>query len=299
MKLQTVLTDYIHYLESVRGLSPHSIRAYQSDLTRFEGFVVDRESEWTQLRPADVRAFVGSLHRDNLSGSTINRALSAIKGLYHYAVQFEITAVDPFEHIKSSSSGRKLPQVLSGTEVDKLLALPDDSFNGSRDRALLELLYSTGCRVAEVSAMDISDVQRGRKSIRVLGKGNKERYVYVGRPAQAALSYYLDMRGQYVTRNSLDEAGALFINLKGTRLTARGMALIINKYMQRSGISKKVSPHTFRHSFATHLLDQGADIRMVQEMLGHSSVSTTQIYTHVGLEKLKKVYREAHPHGKR
>ncbi|MCF7915041.1 MAG: site-specific integrase, partial [Spirochaetaceae bacterium] len=123
MKLQEVLTDYIHYLESVRGLSTHSIRAYQSDLNRFEGFVVDRESEWTQLRPADVRAFVGSLHRDNLSGSSINRALSAVKGLYHYAVQFEITGVDPFEHIKSSSSGRKLPQVLSGTEVDKLLAM--------------------------------------------------------------------------------------------------------------------------------------------------------------------------------
>src|SRR6056297_934881 len=299
MMLHEVISDYINYLESVRGLSAHSIRAYRTDLARFEGFITEGASNWRQLKPADVRAFVGGLHRENLSGSSINRALSAVKGLYHYAVQFEITTVDPFEHIKSSSSGRKLPQVLSGTEVDKLLALPDDSFNGSRDRALLELLYSTGCRVAEVSAMDISDVQRGRKSIRVLGKGNKERYVYVGRPAQAALSYYLDMRGQYVTRNSLDEAGALFINLKGTRLTARGMALIINKYMQRSGISKKVSPHTFRHSFATHLLDQGADIRMVQEMLGHSSVSTTQIYTHVGLEKLKKVYREAHPHGKR
>jgi integrase/recombinase XerC/integrase/recombinase XerD len=239
------------------------------------------------------------LHRENLSGSSINRALSAVKGLFHYAVQFEITHTDPFEQIRGRSGGRKLPQVLSGTEVEKLLSMPDDTFNGSRDRALLEVLYSTGCRVAELSAMDTKDVQRGKKSIKVLGKGSKERFVYIGRPARSALLYYLDMRREYLKQNSLADTPALFINLRGSRLSTRGIALIINKYMQRSGISKKVSPHTFRHSFATHLLDQGADIRMVQEMLGHSSVSTTQIYTHVGLEKLKKVYREAHPHGKR
>lgn len=299
MSLHEAITDYINYLESVRGLSEHSIRAYRTDLTRYEGFIAERALDWLQLKPADVRAFVGSLHRENLSGSSINRALSAVKGLYHYAVQFEIAGVDPFEHIKSRSSGKNLPQVLSGTEVETLLNMPDDTCNGARDRALMEVLYSTGCRVAEISAMNIQDVQKGKKSIRVLGKGNKERYVYIGRPARAALSYYLEMRRHYLEKNSLAEITALFINLKGTRLTSRGIALIINKYMQRSGISKKVSPHTFRHSFATHLLDKGADIRMVQEMLGHSSVSTTQIYTHVGLEKLKRVYREAHPHGKR
>ncbi len=299
MKVHEVITDYIHYLESVRGLSGNSVRAYRNDLTRFEHFIEERDLEWTQLRSAEVRAFVGTLHRENLSGSSINRALSAVKGLFRYAVQFEITPTDPFEQIKSRSGGRKLPQVLSGTEVEKLLNMPDDSINGARDRALLEVLYSTGCRVAELSAMDTKDVQRGKKSIRVLGKGNKERYVYIGRPARSALKYYLDMRREYLKQNSLADTPALFINLRGNRLSTRGIALIISKYMQRSGISKKVSPHTFRHSFATHLLDQGADIRMVQEMLGHSSVSTTQIYTHVGLEKLKKIYREAHPHGKR
>ncbi len=299
MSLYEVITDYLHYLESVRGLSAHSLRAYKTDLARFEAFITEREADWTALRPADVRAFVGRLHRDELNGSSINRALSAVKGLYRYAVRYEITAADPFEHIKSNSRGRNLPQVLSGTEIEQLLSMPDDSFNGARDRALLELLYSTGCRVAEIAAMDRSDLEKGKKSIRVLGKGNKERYVYVGRPARAALFYYLDMRNEHFRQNSLADTQALFVNLKGTRLTTRGIALIIAKYLQRSGISKKVSPHTFRHSFATHLLDQGADIRLVQEMLGHSSVSTTQIYTHVGLEKLKKVYREAHPHGKR
>lgn len=299
MTLHEVITDYISYLESVRGLSEHSIRAYRTDLARFEAYVAEREADWALLRPTDVRGFIGRLHRDELSGSSINRALSAVKGLYRYAVRYEITETDPFEHIKGKSRSRNLPQVLTGTEIEQLLRMPDDSFNGARDRALLELLYSTGCRVAEIASMNRHDLEKGKKSIRVLGKGSKERYVYVGRPARAALSYYLDMRDQHFRQNSLADTEALFVNLKGTRLTTRGIALIIAKYMQRSGISKKVSPHTFRHSFATHLLDQGADIRLVQEMLGHSSVSTTQIYTHVGLEKLKKVYREAHPHGKR
>ncbi len=299
MSLHAVVTDYLHYLEAARGLSAHSLRAYKTDLIRFEAFVAARDADWTALRPADVRGFIGSLHRDELSGSSINRALSAVKGLYRYAVRYEIASADPFEHIKGKSRGRNLPQVLSGTEIEHLLSMPDDSFNGARDRALMELMYSTGCRVAEIAAIDRKDLEKGKKSIRVLGKGDKERYVYVGRPARAALSYYLDMRDQHFRQNSLAETEALFVNLKGTRLSTRGIGLILAKYMQRSGISKKVSPHTFRHSFATHLLDQGADIRLVQEMLGHSSVSTTQIYTHVGLEKLKKVYREAHPHGKR
>jgi integrase/recombinase XerC/integrase/recombinase XerD len=188
---------------------------------------------------------------------------------------------------------------MSEKEIVKLLSMPDDTYAGTRDRAILELLYSTGCRVAEVHSMNLRDVVRGKKAVRVRGKGGKERYVFLGGPAREALGLYIGQRKNHVRTEDPDAVRALFLNLKGGRLTQRGIALIIEKYLVNSGISKRVSPHTFRHSFATHLIDHGADIRMVQEMLGHSSVSTTQIYTHVGLEKLKKVYREAHPHGKR
>jgi site-specific recombinase XerD len=299
MKLRDLTDHYFVYLESVRGLSLQSLRAYRKDVERFVNFIEGEELDWADLGAKNVRSFLGDLSRQGLNDPGIDRALSAVRGLYRYALRFEITGHNPFENVKGSGRARPLPEVLSEAEMTALLQLPDDTYAGIRDRAILELLYSTGCRVAEVSAMNLKDVVRGRKAVRVLGKGGKERYVFLGRPAREALSLYAGQRGSHVKQGDPDAAKALFLNLRGGRLSCRGIALIVAKYLRKSGMSKNISPHTFRHSFATHLLDHGADIRIVQEMLGHSSISTTQIYTHVGLEKLKKIYREAHPHGKR
>lgn len=299
MNLSEVLEHYFIYLDSVRGLSAQSLRAYRSDMERFRNFIEGEELDWSSLKARDVRTFLGSLSREGLGDPGIDRVLSAVRGLYRYALRFEIAGNNPFENVKGSGRARPLPEVLSEAEMTALLQLPDETYAGMRDRAILELLYSTGCRVAEVAAMNLRDVVRGKKAVRVLGKGGKERYVFLGTPAREALDLYIGQRSSHVKQGNVDAGRALFLNLQGTRLSQRGIALIVAKYLRKSGMSRKVSPHTFRHSFATHLLDHGADIRIVQEMLGHSSISTTQIYTHVGLEKLKKIYREAHPHGKR
>lgn len=299
MSIESRTGEYLEYLSAVRGLSQNTVEAYRRDLGMLKRFVEAEQIDWTHMDLADVRGFLGSLHRGGLSASSVNRSLSAAKGFYQYCVRFEYIERSPFLLIRGKSRGRLLPEVMSEKEIVKLLSMPNDTYAGTRDRAILELLYSTGCRVAEVHSMNLRDVVRGKKAVRVTGKGGKERYVFLGGPAREALGMYIGQRRNHVRTEDSDAMRALFLNLKGGRLTQRGIALIIEKYLVDSGISKRVSPHTFRHSFATHLIDHGADIRMVQEMLGHSSVSTTQIYTHVGLEKLKKVYREAHPHGKR
>lgn len=298
MSLQEHLQQYMEYLVSVRGLSRNSIRSYQTDLNRFQNYTAQYEVEWSDLKNSDVRNFLAELKRGGLSDAGLNRALSAVKGFYRYAVQFEIVRKNPFSNVKSRRRSRPLPEILNEEEVSDLLKLPDDSYAGLRDRAILELMYSSGCRVSEISGMNLRDVVRGKKAVRVRGKGGKERYVFLGQPAREALAFYIAQRQQHVPKAAADAEQALFLNLRGSRLTQRGIALIVEKYVRKSGVSKKVSPHTFRHSFASHLLNHGADIRIVQEMLGHSSISTTQIYTHVGLDKLKKIYREAHPHGK-
>ena len=299
MKLGDVVKEYLEYLSAVRGLSPNTVRSYQCDLRLYEKYAEEERLDWGSVDIKGVRGFLGSLHRERLADSSINRTLSTIKGFYQYCVRFEYTGNNPFLPVHGKGGSRNIPEVMSEKEIERLLGLPDDTYGGIRDRAILELLYSTGCRVDEVHTMDLRDVVRGKKTVRVRGKGGKERYVFLGAPARECLALYIGQRSSHVRPDSPDAAKALFLNARGSRLSRRGIALIVEKYVTASGIKKKVSPHTFRHSFATHLIDRGADIRVVQEMLGHSSVSTTQIYTHVGLEKLKKVYREAHPHGKR
>jgi len=299
MRLEEAVLEYLNYISSVRGLSENTLKSYRRDLGLFIAFALEEKVDWKEPKPAEIRAFIGDLHRKGLGESSINRILSSLKGFYLFCIKFEHTDQNPFESVHGRGRSRSLPEVLNESEMKRLLSLPDGTYAGTRDRAILELLYSTGCRVSEVHAMNLKDLIRGKKAVRVRGKGGKERYVFLGGPAREALSLYIGQRKNHVRTSSPDAVKALFLNLKGGRLTQRGIAKIIDGYLTRSGISKKVSPHTFRHSFATHLIDHGADIRIVQEMLGHASVSTTQIYTHVGLEKLKKVYREAHPHGKR
>jgi integrase/recombinase XerC/integrase/recombinase XerD len=225
--------------------------------------------------------------------------LSALRRYFEYQVRYEKRATNPFAAVRSLKRDQRLPDFFFEEEMEQLLALPDESFLGKRDRAILELLYSTGCRVAELVSINISGLNYKRQSIRIVGKGNKERFVFIGREAMRALDAYLLVREEHVDRNDPDAVQALFINSRGGRITTRGVFYIIRKYIEMAGVPKKVGPHTFRHSFATHVLDRGADIRAVQELLGHSSLSTTQVYTHLGLDRLKKIYRKAHPHARK
>ncbi|MFO7850807.1 MAG: tyrosine recombinase XerC [Spirochaetia bacterium] len=299
MKLETVIERFIEYSASVRSLSSRTIEAYRGDLMKFASFVSEEESayDWRELSSYGVRSFLSRLLRMGLRESSVNRILSSVRGFYSFCVKFEYAPANPFSSVRGVKRGQALPDVMSEEEVEQLLEMPKDDYLGTRDRTLLELLYSSGCRVSEVTAMNVSDIGRGKKSVRVLGKGNKERYVFLGSPAREALSMYLSMRRKHTAENDIDAEKALFLNAAGRRLTQRGVADILSRYIGKSGFGgKKVSPHTFRHSFATHLLNRGVDIRVVQELLGHSSVSTTQVYTHVGMERLREVYNKAHPH---
>ncbi|MFP4490151.1 MAG: site-specific tyrosine recombinase/integron integrase [Spirochaetaceae bacterium] len=304
MNLETVIERFIEYSFSVRGLSQRTIEAYRKDLLKFASYVGEAGDEgqedavnWQELSPYGVRSFISTLLRRGLKESSVNRVLSSVKGFYSFCVKFEYAPANPFSSVKGVKRGKSLPAVMSEVEMVRLLEMPKDDYLGTRDRTLLELLYSSGCRVSEVTAMNIDDIGRGKRAVRVLGKGNKERYVFLGSPAREALSMYLGMRKKHTAENDTDAEKALFLNAAGRRLTQRGIADILSRYIQRSGLGgRKVSPHTFRHSFATHLLNRGVDIRVVQELLGHSSVSTTQVYTHVGMERLREVYNRAHPH---
>lgn len=292
-----MIEKYLSYLEGVRGLSSATVKAYREDLNLYTEYLGMMKIQLEEAVTGDARNFVGFLKKRNLKETTINRIISSVKGFYGYCVRFDIMDVNPFEHIRSISTSRKLPDLFSKEEIIELLGMPDDSAFGIRDRVIIELFYSTGCRIAELTGMNLLDVSLKNKSILVRGKGRKERYVFLSEGAALLLKRYFRVRRQIVKTDNPDGVSALILNRRGSRITERGIRFILEKYLDRLGSGKHVSPHSFRHSFATHLLDNGADLRLVQELLGHSSISTTQIYTHVGMERLRAVYKAAHPHG--
>ncbi len=300
MKKQPEFTDtvdsFISYSQQLRGLAPKSVESYRRDLNRFGEFLQERSYDFTQLTRKDGRRFIGSLGRDGLKESTINRVLSTLKGFYRYCNRFEVTKVSPFADTRGLQRKRKLPYVLSDQEIGEFIYGDATDFKSLRNRAIFLLLYSTGCRVSEAVSINRSDIEIEVGRVKVLGKGSKERYLFLTDHTKRELQLYLGARDTKFQGELGNEEG-LLVNLRGRRLTQRGVAWIIDTMLKEMAIDKHVSPHTFRHTFATHLLDRGADIRVVQELLGHSSISTTQIYTHVGIERLRKVYASAHPHG--
>ncbi len=300
MKKQPDFADtvesFISYSQQLRGLAPKSIESYRRDLNRFAHFLQERSYSFTELTRKDGRRFIGSLGREGLKESTINRILSTLKGFYRYCNRFEITGISPFADTRGLQRKRKLPYVLSDQEIGKFIYGDATDFKSLRNRTIFLLLYSTGCRVSEAISMNRSDVEIDVGRIKVLGKGSKERYLFLTDHTKRELQLYLGARDTKFQGEVGKEEG-LLVNLRGGRLTPRGVAWIIDTMLKEMAMDKHVSPHTFRHTFATHLLDRGADIRVVQELLGHSSISTTQIYTHVGIERLRKVYASAHPHG--
>jgi integrase/recombinase XerD len=290
---------YLDYLTVERGLSPHSLAAYRRDLALYEAYL-DAMGIGGPLQsaPEDIAGFVTWIRELRTSSgkpyanSTISRTLVTVRGLHKFLVREGLAATDPSVEVSGPRPERPLPKALSAEQVEKLLGIPlGDEPIGLRDRAMLELLYAAGLRITELVDLDVDDADLERQTVRCIGKGSKERIVPIGRVACRALEAWL-VRG----RPALDPSSpALFCNGRGGRLTRQGGWKIIKGHAERAGFSRDVSPHTLRHSFATHLLDNGADVRVVQELLGHASVNTTQVYTRVSRTRVRAVYDQAHP----
>ena len=287
-----IIEKFLSCLRDQRNYSEHTLRAYRRDLGDFSDFLGEKGLE--EAPPLRIRAFLMNLRQGGASRKTTARKLAALRSFYRFLVREGIVAGNPAVSVRSPRLPKNLPNFLTIQQVNTLLGAPDKSdLWGLRDAAIMELLYSSGLRVSELTSLDRDDVDLLSEMVRVQGKGRKERMAPVGGVAATALSRYLAERDAQNSRQF--DAGALFINRRGGRLSARSVRRILEKYIAQAGVGVHTTPHTLRHSFATHLLDRGADLRAVQELLGHSSLSSTQIYTHLTTERLREVYRKAHP----
>ncbi|OGC12442.1 tyrosine recombinase XerC [candidate division WOR-1 bacterium RIFOXYA12_FULL_52_29] len=287
MDLQQI-NGFLNYLKTERNYSPHTTSNYRRDLFFLTAFLKDRE-----INRLTAREYLVQLEKRSFARRSIARKLSAARSFFRYLLREKLTEGNPFDLLLTPKIQKKLPNFLYPEEMAKLLKAPNPDPLGTRDRAIIELLYGSGIRVAELVDLNINELDLSEGEIRVFGKGAKERIVLFGSLAAKALNNYISgARPQLLAGR---KSPALFLGRLGTRLTARQIERLIRFYAKKSGITKKVTPHTLRHSFATHLLDGGADLRMVQELLGHVSLSTTQVYTHVTKDRLKKVYDHAHP----
>lgn len=284
------IKDYKKYLTYEKNYSFHTVKNYIKDIEQFINF----NNKKINIEESNIKSFLEFLGKKKYSRNTITRKIIAARNFYKYLIKTKKTEKNPFAYILTPKSEKRLPGVLTEKETENLLsAAAGKDFISLRDRTILELIYSTGIRVSELVNLDISDIDFINEEIKVMGKGGKERIVPVGTVAMNILHCYIK------ELKKKDTSGILFINKNKKRLTQRFVELMIKKYAKLAGIEKKITPHTLRHSFATHLLDRGADLRSVQELLGHVNLSTTQIYTHLSIQKLKKEYDKAHPRAKK
>ncbi len=298
-RFEHLLLDFLAYLEFERGLSRNTLEAYRTDLLQFGRFLEARGVSALDAETGDVADFLEALARGGAekppaSPATIHRKSACLRSFYRHLRRDGLIAADPAAAISSPRRARKLPQVLTRGEVERLLAQPRGSEPAAlRDRALLELLYASGLRASEAIGLELSDVDVEERVLRARGKGSKERLVPIGQAALGALRIYL-ARGRPALVKALPET-RLFVNFRGGALTRQGLYKIVRRHALSAGLADRMSPHTLRHTFATHLLAGGCDLRSVQEMLGHADVSTTQLYTHLSSARLKDVYFKAHP----
>ena len=283
------LEIFLDGLAVERGLSPNTIAAYRRDVREHLLFVQSQGIQsLTTVDESHLIVYLGRLRRGSTAPATVMRKLSAVRSFYRYLVREEQIQADPTAHLPAARLERRLPSVLTVEEIALLLKQPDTSTErGLRDRAMLELVYAAGLRVSELVGLSRGDINFELGLVRCVGKGSKERIVPVGRPALAAVQRYLATRK--------DAATALFLGNKGRPLSRVSCWRLVQRYARQAGIRTPISPHTFRHSFATHMLDGGADLRSIQELLGHANIATTQIYTHVSTDRLREVYRAYHP----
>ncbi len=293
--LEPALDLFLAHVRVEKGLAANTVEAYGRDLRRYLDHLGQMGiAGWEQVTRAEVQAHLGELVRRGLSSRSQARALSAIRSLHALLVTERLAPLDATDEIDAPRAGRRLPGLLSHDEVDRLLAAPDvRSPAGRRDRAMLELLYATGLRVSELVSLQLNDVNLETRVLIARGKGDKERIVPVGAPAAEAVKAYLVTARERLLRGR--RAKDLFVTPRGGRMTRQGFAKLLDRQARRAGIRRRISPHKLRHSFATHLLEGGADLRAVQAMLGHADISTTQIYTHVDRSHVRRLYERFHP----
>lgn len=293
--LNHAIDDFFHYLQVERGLSDNTINSYRRDLNRYVQYLESElhKTDWKTMARSDLIGFLHLLKDEHKSSATIARSLSSLRLFHRFLLQEQLADQDPSIHIETPKKEQKLPQVLSSKDVEKLLAINGRTPLDIRNKAMLELLYATGLRVSELISLKISDLHLTMGFVRCLGKGSKERIVPSGDVAKDAIEDYLDHARSIILKKKKEDI--LFLNQHGRPLSRQGFWKILKAVAKDSQIEKNITPHTLRHSFATHLLENGADLRAVQEMLGHADISTTQIYTHVSKARLKDVYKAFHP----
>lgn len=295
--MQKELEDYSQYLQYERTVSPHTLRNYMSDLIQFTNYLKKKSFvKWNTITNITIRNYLANLYSFNQK-SSIARKLSAIRHFLQYLVREKVIETDPSQLISTSKQEQKLPLILDVAEIFHLIETPDLSTPlGIRDRAILELIYATGIRVSELVSLNTDAISWEANTLKVLGKRRKERIVPFGEKAKHALKKYMEHRLSFYKQR--EEPIALFLNKRGGRLTTRSIARCIDKYLFICGSRKKISPHSLRHTFATHLLSAGANLRDIQELLGHESLSTTQKYTQVSIDQLMEEYDKSHPKAK-
>jgi tyrosine recombinase XerC len=313
------IDQFLDYLHVSRRLSPHTVKSYSEDLLQFHHFLTAGESSceapagpgaedgaaqaepslaaWAEIDHRQIRGFLARLQEEGFARRSMARKLSAVRSFYRYLCRQGLVERDPTVGVTGPKLDQRLPTHLLAPEVEAFLMAPDRSEpRGLRDAAILECLYSSGMRVSEVVSLNRDDLPDSGDSLRVVGKGRKERMVFLGRAAREALAEYLALgRPRLFAAGRAPDPNALFLNKNGTRLTDRSVRTIVHRYIEEAALKTHATPHTLRHSFATHMLENGADLRTVQELLGHASLATTQIYTHLSGEQLRKVYDSAHP----
>jgi integrase/recombinase XerD len=297
MEINAAINAFLTHVRVEKGLSNNTVSAYRRDLVKFEAFAKKRKLSLESIRRDDVVDFLASLYHQKLESRTVARHLVTLRNFFRFAQTQELVPEDPTLNLESPKIRRSLPGYLRLEEVEKLLAQPDEKTPiGLRDRAMLEVLYSSGLRVSELIGLRVMDLDRSVGCVRCIGKGDKERIVPIGKKATALVEKYLrEARPKLLSKGAAANSQALFLNRRGGAFSRVGVWKILSAYGRKADLRVALTPHMLRHSFATHLLERGADLRSVQLMLGHSDISTTQIYTHVVEERLKQIYKAHHP----
>ena len=298
--MQAAISRFLRYLLVERNASQLTIKSYREDLTALTDYLTESYGQSpvpSQITALDLRGYVAALHEAGYAKSSVSRKLASLRSFYRFAQREGLATANPAKPLRNPRPDRKLPHFLSTDEIGRLLQAPPGDPPGLRDRAMLETMYSAGLRVSELVGINDSDLDLAQGLVRIRGKGRRERLSPLGSYALDALAQWLAVR-QLSSREDSGPAAPVFVNKSGRRLTTRSVARMLEKYLRLTGLDARTTPHTLRHSFATHLLDRGADIRSVQELLGHKSLVTTQIYTHVSTTGLREAYERAHPRAK-
>jgi integrase/recombinase XerC len=303
--MQQYIDRFSDYLKYQRNASAHTLRNYVSDLDQFHDYLCPKDAGGNRpdidIREVDhitIREYMAKLYQGRRKKSSIARKLATLRTFFKFLCREQVLEVNPARLVSSPRLEKRLPKVISIDEVVDFIETPDtDTVLGKRDKAIIELLYATGCRVSEIAGMNLDDIDFKHGMIRVRGKGRKERFVPFGSKAKEALAAYFEERAALLAGapNHKRDPKVVFLNYQGTRITTRSIGRLIEKYVKQCALNQNISPHSLRHSVATHLLSAGADLRAIQELLGHARLSTTQIYTHVSIEQLMQVYDKAHP----